>query len=1544
MRKEATGWHAMLGTGSAKGLSTFVGQALQGIATLAAMLALSSTAVAQVPQIITVAPSYTVVNQPIQITLLGQNFTATSSVRWNGEALPNFTYVSATEVRADVPLAKTLSVGSAQITVFDPGGGLSNDKRFYVYSSPPGPPGLTSISPNMNIVGGAPFTLVVTGNNFVDGSVVRWNLSERNTTFVGSTELRADILASDISTAMPVSVSVLNPDPGGISESLPFTIHTVSPVPTLTSLNPTAVTRFGSAFVLEVRGTNFVSNSQVYWNGNARGTTFVNNGELRADIPDTDLTVTGTAEVKVTTPNPGGGLPGGGTSNSLSVTINESSLVPVLTSLSPTAAVAGGASFQMTVRGANFVPGTTVRWNGQDRVTTFVSATELRVNVLNTDIGAVGTASVTVYTPPPGGGTSGTLTFTINNPLPSITGLSPVSTLRGSLALVLVINGAYFVNGSVAQWNGTDLVTTFVNSSQLRATVPSANLTTAGVAFVRVVNLPTGGGTSNEEPFFITNPLPTVTSLAPATVVATGDAFTLTVNGTNFVPTSKVRWNGQERTTTFVTSTRLTAAISAEDISQPGNVTVTVYNPEPGGGESKSVTLPRNSPIPILTSVNPTSTGIGTPGLTITVTGSKFVSTSKVYWNGSARVTTFVSSTELKGALTSADLAKGGVFSVTVVNSAPGGGTSASVNFSVAFGQPVITSISPDSAAANTKTLTLTVNGSGFVSGSRIRWDDLELATRYVSATQLTAALSSTQLDRAGTVNVTVSNPDPGGGISNSQAFTVLVSNPLPTLTSLSPAGQRAGSDGFTLSVFGTGFVAESKVLWNGSERETTFISGSNLTAAITSTDLGQKGTVSVSVFNPSPGGGTSATKAFTVTDPLPILESLNPSSMLVGSPDFTLVVTGRNFISASKVRWNGLDRTTKYVSSAQLTVAVKAADVARTGTNTVEVVNVAADGPSEALPFVVETLQLSGFRAAPSSIRGGGTVTGSLTLNGPAPPGGVSVTLSSSHPTTAVVPANVVIPAGNNGMSFGIHTQNVSESETVTISASFGGVTQRQRIVVADSRISDGGPESTEFVPIILSSSGANNSFYTSSLTLTNRGSATAILDFSYIAALGEGSGTASDLLLPGHQRVATNAINYLRALGIPIPDSGNRGGTLRVRFWGLKSAEDVKSTVRTTTAVPEGRAGLSYAGVTTNRGLTGPAYLFGLRQSEQDRSNLAIQNLGSEQQGDVILSITVYSGNPGDYFSLTLPDEVLSPGAFKQFNSILAMSGIGLSNGYVRVDRISGIAPYYAYAVINDQATSDGSFVPPVPERDLVGAAGITLPAVVENANFNSELILTNSAGTTRTLRCSFAGGSQTVSVPVQVRPGQQLIFPNALQMLRDNGALIPVTTQGEVGALYITDDTRDVGGIFVGARTSSPGGGGRYGLFYTGIPFGHAAHEIAWLYGLEQNLENRSNVALINTGEVDSSTDSFELDIFDGELGTLAKTITGISVGPRRFRQLSMILDAYAPTVRQGYVRVRRTAGSNPFITYAVVNDGGEPGARTGDGTYIAMEVER
>ena len=535
--------------------------------------------------------------------------------------------------------------------------------------------------------GSSPITLVVTGSNFLTGSVVRWNLSDRATTYVSDTVLRAVITLADLAAAGTASVMVWNPPPGGgISIGQTFTINAINPVPTITTLNPASVTYGGPAFVLDVVGNNFVPGTVLRWNGSARPTTVVNSTEVRADISAADIASVGSVVISLFNP-----APQGGESNPLTFSITYVHPAPTLTSLNPTSKPAGSANFQLILSGTNFVVDSKVRWNGQDRTTTYVSDTELRAAILSADLPAVGTASVTVYNPPPGGGTSGSLLFTIDNPLPAITSLTPSTVTAGSAALTLTVKGINFVNGSVVRWNGANRTTTFVSTGQLTAVLPSSDFQTAQIAQVTVVNLPTGGGTSNPEPFSVTNQVPAISGITPAAALVGTANVAVVINGSKFIADSKARWNGQERTTTYVNSSQLRMNLNASDLTTAGTFLITVANPDPGGGTSTGQTFTVNNPLPSVTSITPSSTTVGSDLFTLTVNGANLINGSVVRWNGADLATTYVSSGKVTAAVPAKLVAAVGGVTVTVFNATPGGGLSNGLPFQINNPVPAIT-------------------------------------------------------------------------------------------------------------------------------------------------------------------------------------------------------------------------------------------------------------------------------------------------------------------------------------------------------------------------------------------------------------------------------------------------------------------------------------------------------------------------------------------------------------------------------------------------------------------------------------------------------------------------------------------------------------------------------------------------------------------------------------------------------------------------------------------------------------------------------------
>jgi len=224
---------------------------------------------------------------------------------------------------------------------------------------------------------------------------------------------------------------------------------------------------------------------------------------------------------------------------------------------------------------------------------------------------------------------------------------------------------------------------------------------TSGLVISAIVNIGflagCGGGTASTGGGG--NPVPTITAMSPTSAVASSAAgFTLTINGANFMTTSMVNFGGTMPTTTFVSSTQLTAAIPAAAIASAGTASVTVTNPTPGGGTSNMLNFAINSganPIPTISSLDPSCAPVGAQAFTLAVMGTNFVPNSVVRWNGKDLSTT-LNGGPLMAQIPASDIAATGTATVTVFNPAPGGGASNSVTFNIAAGGVGPTSLAVD--------------------------------------------------------------------------------------------------------------------------------------------------------------------------------------------------------------------------------------------------------------------------------------------------------------------------------------------------------------------------------------------------------------------------------------------------------------------------------------------------------------------------------------------------------------------------------------------------------------------------------------------------------------------------------------------------------------------------------------------------------------------------------------------------------------------------------------------------------------------------------
>ena len=527
---------------------------------------------------------------------------------------------------------------------------------------------------------------------------------------------------------------------------------------------------------------------------------------------------------------------------------------------------------------------------------------------------------------------------------------------------------------------------------------------------------------------------PVVSSIDPSARPAGSPAFTLTVNGNNFVSGSTVRWNGANRTTTFVNSSQLTAAIPASDIVTSGTAGISVLNPGPTSNSltftiSPGLTITTNSPLPQ-----------GTTGTSYSRTLTAAGGTAPYTWS--------IAAGALPGglALSSSTGVISGIpstsgtfnFTVRVSDGSQALHQTATKAFSlvVSAAVPVLSSINPSRAFAGSSAFTLTVSGTHFVSGSTVRWNGANRTTTFISVSQLTAAISASDVASRGAATVTVANPV--GSASNALTFTI--SPPVLNITTSAtlPGGDVGTAYSQTLSATGGqppyswSVVAGSLPAGLALAPTTGVLSGTPSAAGIANF------TVAVSDDGVQATAQTT-TKAFTlaVTSSEPVLNSLNPSSAIAGGPAFTLTVGGNNFASGSIVAWNGVNRTTTFVSSSQLTAAIPAADIVALGTASINVLN---PGPrtSNALIF---TISGTGLTITTNSPLPQGTVgssyTQTLAASGGAPPYSWSVT-SGSLPAGLTLASSGTIDGIASATGSSTFTLQVRDSASSTATKQF--------------------------------------------------------------------------------------------------------------------------------------------------------------------------------------------------------------------------------------------------------------------------------------------------------------------------------------------------------------------------------------------------------------------------------------------------------------------------------------------------------------------------
>ncbi len=751
---------------------------------------------------------------------------------------------------------------------------------------------------------------------------------------------------------------------------------------TLSFVSPSTATVGSQGFTITANGAGFVTGALILWNGTALTTTLVSSFQLTAPVPASDLATAGIVQVAVQIP----GSAQSATQNINNTTTTEVSNVvlftinaapgtpPAITSLSASTTSAASTpycstqGFTLTVTGTNFTSDAAVNWNGTAQPTTFVSATQLTAAIPAANVALAGTAAVTVSNSI---GTSSSLPFTLSTPaagfptatLTSITPNSAAAGAGGSPVFTITAQGTNILPCTVVQWVNSNNVTTALpttyipavaatqsspgNPIELIATVPPADLASAGSANVQLINPQTQP--SSRLAFTINAPsiisLSSSTNSSNTTPACSPPGVTLTLNGANFVNGSVVDWIVPGAppiitplATTFVSSTQLVATIPAQEIASSGMVNIQVSNSGVLSNTTPFTISAGSPPAPSNISLSQTSATAGAAAFSLTVTGTNLVPCSVVQWTvGSATtqlVTTYIGPTQLNpaqliAAVPAADIASAGQATLAVASPASSANTSNSVSFTISL--VTIASVTASTTSTNSTPycsptgLTLTVTGTGFADGLSVNWNGSPRPTTLVSSTQLAAEITAADTAFLGTgaaaVAITVSGSTPASN-SNSLKFSLTAlptgtTLPAPAINSISPS--NAAVEALTgppveMTVSGSGLLPCSVVQWNGAPLPTNIFIGSNgIAAVIPAADIAAAGINQVAVTTPAPGGGASGNEPFTVFAP----GSVVPSRLAGGSLSSPLMSSNQRygvFVLASSLGSTEIPGTTQNV------------------------------------------------------------------------------------------------------------------------------------------------------------------------------------------------------------------------------------------------------------------------------------------------------------------------------------------------------------------------------------------------------------------------------------------------------------------------------------------------------------------------------------------------------------------------------------------------------------------------------------------------------
>jgi len=409
------------------------------------------------------------------------------------------------------------------------------------------------------------------------------------------------------------------------------------------------------------------------------------------------------------------------------------------------------------------------------------------------------------------------------------------------------------------------------------------------------------------------NPVPLLSSISPSTFNV--GAFTLTLTGAHFAEGATAFFGTTALTTTYVSSTQLTATGTAV-AAQAGNVTITVQNPAPGPSVSAGVVAHVLGGVAVqVTPATSTVRASAQQAFVANVTGT---TNTSVTWsvNGVAGGNTTVGTIGSGGNYNAPVIVPTNNSITVTATSVADTNASGSAAITLTNPAPVLDSLTPTTVTTGVA-FQLTLTGSDFMNGAVVNFGSTQLATTYVSPTELTATGTATAA-QVGIIPVTVTNPNPGSATSSAINVTVISPNSnIKVVVSPKTATLGAGNiQQFVATVTGT---TDMNVVWsvNNINYGNNSVGNIDGNGNYTAPNFSAAGTVTIKATSQA-DPTKSDTATVTWQNPVPTLTAITPGTLATGGFEITLYGTG--FVSTSVANFGGTALETTYATSTMIT------------------------------------------------------------------------------------------------------------------------------------------------------------------------------------------------------------------------------------------------------------------------------------------------------------------------------------------------------------------------------------------------------------------------------------------------------------------------------------------------------------------------------------------------------------------------------------------------------------------------------------------------